>query len=93
MIKINNERPKVKDTPIKNVYGFAINNGVYFIDSDDKHIIALRNGGSSIDVYDLSNFTSDSMFSEVIEDLNICYFNDVIKLFYDDADFDLIVKY
>ena len=39
MIKINNERPKVKDTPIKNIYGFATRNGVYFIHSCDKHIL------------------------------------------------------
>lgn len=94
MIKIDNSaKTKVKDTPIKNVYGFATKNGVYFIDSCDKHILSLWNGDSSIDVYDLSNFTSDSMLSEVIEDLNICNFNNVIKIFYNCDDFDLIINY
>ena len=93
MIKINNERPKVKDTPIKNIYGFATRNGVYFIDSCDKHILSLLNGDSGIDVYDLSNFTSDSMLSEVIKGLNICNFNNVIKIFYNCDDFDLIIEY
>ena len=93
MIKINNKRPKVKDSPIKNVYGFATNNSVYFIDSCDKHIISLWNGGSSMGVCGLSNFTSDSMLSEVIEGLNICDLNNIIKIFYNDDDFDVIVEY
>lgn len=93
MIKINNGRPKVKDTPIKNVYGFATNNGVYFIDSFDEHILSLWDGDNSIAVDDLSNFTSDSMLSEVIKGLNICNFNNIIKIFYNDDDYNLIIQY
>lgn len=94
MITIDDSaKPKVKDVPIKNVYGFAMNNGVCFIDSYDKHIISLWNTDSSMDVDDLSNFTLDSMLSEVVEGLSICNFEDIIKIFYNDEDYDLIVKY
>ena len=93
MIKINSKKPKIKDVPIGDIYGFAMENGVCFINTNNTYIISLWDGDDSLDVDDLSEFNSDSMLSKVIESLNICNFEDIIKIFYNANDYDLIVKY
>lgn len=93
MIKISSEKPKVKDVPIENIYGFAMNNGVCFIDDNYQYIVSLWSCNNNVEVDDLSNFSSHSMLSEVVEGLHISNFEDIIKVFYKIDDFDLIVKY
>lgn len=93
MIKINRKQPMVEDTQIENVYGFAVKNGVCLIDLHNEHIISLWENRCTMDVDDLSDFTPCTLLSKVVEDLEICKFEDITKIFYNSGDYDIKVKY
>ena len=84
----------VKDKSIDNMYGFVLtdNDCIGFISDDNKYLTLLCDDGQ-IDTYDISSYNANTTISTIVNELYICNFEDIGKIFTDENDLDLTISY
>ena len=92
MITINKEdKTLYKDIKLKDIIGFALDNGYFLISDDSDYLISFWESDITGGVTDLSNegIDMDSTVGELVTKLNICSVDNIIKVFIDESDFTL----
>ena len=91
MITVKKNNTTHKDTQLKDIIGFALNNGYFFVDEAENYLISFWNNNITCGVTNLTDEGIDmyTTLNELITKLNICDIKDVVAVFTDEYDFTL----
>ena len=92
MITVNNtDIAMYKNIKIRDIIGFALNNGYYLIDQMSSYLVSFWQDEITCGVQALSDkdIDNDSTLNELITAFNICSIDDIIQVFVDEKDFTI----